>query len=268
LTVIFSSLHNGDIWTLSNIYGPCVETDISSFVDWFRSCDVNDSINWLFLGDFNFYRSVANRNRPGGNIADTLIFNDGIGHFGLIELPIKGRAFTWSNMQSDPLLEQLDWFFTSLNDTLDFPMTEVFPMAQITSNHVPCRVSVNTRIPKSKVFRFENFWAQHAGFLDTVQDSWIAPTHSFNSTRVISTKFKRLRHSLKHWSKNLSNLSLLISNCNNVILFLDGLENAIILFDLEANLRLLVKQQLKTLLHYKNLYWRKRFTNNKVKFGD
>jgi hypothetical protein len=171
LTVIFSSLHNGDIWTLSNIYGPCVEPDISSFVDWFRSCDVNDSINWLFLGDFNFYRSVANRNRPGGNIADTLIFNDAIGHLGLIELPIKGRAFTWSNMQSDPLLEQLDWFFTSPNDTLDFPMTEVFPMAQITSNFVPCRVSVNTRIPKSKVFRFENFWAQHAGFLDTVQDS-------------------------------------------------------------------------------------------------
>jgi hypothetical protein len=28
-----------------------------------------------------------------------------------------------------------------------------------------------------------------------------------------------------------------------------------------------VKHQLKTLLYYKNLYWRKRFTNNKVKFG-
>jgi hypothetical protein len=24
---------------------------------------------------------------------------------GLIELPLKGRAFTWSNMQNDPLLE-------------------------------------------------------------------------------------------------------------------------------------------------------------------
>jgi hypothetical protein len=30
----------------------------------------------------------------------------------------------------------------------------------------------------------------------------------------------------------------------------------------------MVKQQLKTLLHYKNFYWRKRLTNNKVKFGD
>jgi hypothetical protein len=98
LTVNFILLHNGDNWTLSNIYGPCVEPDRSNFVDWFRNCYVNDSINWLFLGDFNFYRSVANRNRPGGNVADTLIFNDAIGHLYLIDLRIKGRAFTWSNI--------------------------------------------------------------------------------------------------------------------------------------------------------------------------
>jgi hypothetical protein len=156
-----------------------------------------------FLGDFTFYRSVANRNRPGGNIADTLIFNDAIGHLGLIELPIKGRAFTWSNMQSNPLLEQLDWFFTSPNWTLDFPMTEVFPMAQITSDHVPCRVSVNTRIPKANISRFENFWAQHEGFIDTVQDSWMAPTHSLDSSRIISFKFKRLRQSLRPEQKSI-----------------------------------------------------------------
>jgi hypothetical protein len=105
VTVNFFSLHNGDNWTLSNICGPCVEPDRSIFVVWFTNCDVNDSINWLFLGDFNFYRSVVNRNKSGRNIADTLIFNDAIGHLGLIELPIKGRAFTCCNMQLDPLLE-------------------------------------------------------------------------------------------------------------------------------------------------------------------
>jgi hypothetical protein len=54
LTVNFISLHNGYNWTLSNIYGPCVEPDRSNFVDRFRNCDVNDSINLLFLGDFKF----------------------------------------------------------------------------------------------------------------------------------------------------------------------------------------------------------------------
>ena len=51
----------------------------------------------------------------GGDINDMLIFNEIIGHLGLRELPIKGRSYTWSNMQDNPLLEQLDWFFTSAN---------------------------------------------------------------------------------------------------------------------------------------------------------
>jgi len=57
----------------------------------------------FFLGDFNFYRSLENKNRSGGNLNDTLIFNDAIRYLGLIELPLKGRTYTWSNMQVDPL---------------------------------------------------------------------------------------------------------------------------------------------------------------------
>jgi hypothetical protein len=82
-------------------------------------------VNWLFLGDFNFYG-----NKPGNNLDDTLVFNDLIDHLGLIELPLKGCTYTWSNMQQDPLLEQLDWFFTSVNWTLDFSNTMVLPMAK------------------------------------------------------------------------------------------------------------------------------------------
>jgi hypothetical protein len=81
-------------------------------------------------------------------------------------------------------------------------------------------------------------------------------------------KFKGLRGVLKNWSKGLSNLSLLIENCNKVILFLDNLEDMRQLFNPECNLRILVKRQLCTLLRYKNEYWKKRYTVNRIKFGD
>jgi hypothetical protein len=108
MTVSFTSTHNYDVWKLTTDYGPCDEPARSEFVNWFRGHDIQDSENWTFLGDFNFYRSLSNRNRSGGNLADTFIFNDVIGHLGLVELPLKAHAFTWSNMQSEPLLEQLD----------------------------------------------------------------------------------------------------------------------------------------------------------------
>jgi hypothetical protein len=89
-------------------YPTSYNLDGNLFIEWFRNCDVNDSINWLFLVDFNIYRSLEYITRSGGNVADMLILNDAIGNLGLTEQPIKGRAFTWSNMQLDPLLEQLD----------------------------------------------------------------------------------------------------------------------------------------------------------------
>jgi hypothetical protein len=43
------------------------------------------------------------------------LFNEVIGHLGLLELQLKGRKYTWSNKQNAPILEKLDWFFTSYN---------------------------------------------------------------------------------------------------------------------------------------------------------
>jgi hypothetical protein len=37
-----------------------------------------------------------------------LVFNNIISHLGPMELPIKGRSYTWNNMQDSPLLEQVD----------------------------------------------------------------------------------------------------------------------------------------------------------------
>jgi exonuclease III len=90
ITVSFHSMHNSETWKLTTIYGPCDEPERTEFINWFRGHEIDEDENWIFLGDFNFYRSLNNRNRPGGNIGDTLIFNDAIGHLGLVELPLKG----------------------------------------------------------------------------------------------------------------------------------------------------------------------------------
>lgn len=127
ITIEFTSRHNAEVWKLSTVYGPCNEPYRSNFITWFRGHSFSDTDNWIFLGDFNFYQSTDDRNRPGGNVQDTLVFNEAIGHLGLVELPLKGRSYTWSNMQVDPLLEQLDWFFTLVNWTISYPNTQVLP---------------------------------------------------------------------------------------------------------------------------------------------
>lgn len=106
--VNFKSLQTAKSWSLINIYGPCNEPDRSIFTSWLFDLQIDDDEDWLIVGDFNYIRSPDNRNKPGGNANDMLTFNDFIHSQSLVELPIKGRMFTWSNMQNNPLLEQLD----------------------------------------------------------------------------------------------------------------------------------------------------------------
>lgn len=94
-----------DSWMLVVVYGPCRQPERDCFVSWLDSFNFDDDDLWLLIRDFNFYRSMDNRNKSGGSFIDTLIFNNIISNLGLIELPLKGRSFTWSNMQDSPLPE-------------------------------------------------------------------------------------------------------------------------------------------------------------------
>ncbi|XP_020168394.1 uncharacterized protein [Aegilops tauschii subsp. strangulata] len=147
-----------------------------------------------------------------------------------MELPVKGRTYTWSNMQDDPLLEQLDWFFSSTCWTTSFPNTMILPLGKPVSDHIPCVVAIESKIPKSKLFRFENFWVNHEGFSNVVVASWSKPCHAQNSAAIICKKLKTLRYDLKRWSTGISKLKNMIQNSN------------------------------ETLLKYQNEYWRKRCT--------
>ena len=98
IVISFKSVHNGDNWYLVNVYGPCQGVLRDEFVSWLYNLNVEPEQNWLLPGDFNFIRSLDNRNLPGRDVNDIFIFNEIIGHLGLFELPLKGGRFTWSNM--------------------------------------------------------------------------------------------------------------------------------------------------------------------------
>lgn len=54
-------------------------------------------VDWIILGDFNLYCSPKDTNRDGADYAEMFLFNEGISALGLIELPLIGKRFTWSN---------------------------------------------------------------------------------------------------------------------------------------------------------------------------
>lgn len=177
ISVDFTCLTSNRQWTLTNIYGPRTHAKKLQFITWLNDIDMPDECNWIALGHFNFLRSPDDKNKPGGNINDMLMFNEAISNLGLVELPLKGRNYPWSNMRDDPLLVKLDWCFTSFNWTLEFPDSEALPLAKTTSDHVPYVIKVGTNIPRPQIFRFENHWMDRPGFEELIKNIWYQPSH-------------------------------------------------------------------------------------------
>ena len=203
LTVDIRSLHNNAKWLLTNIYGPCTDDGKQSFVEWMKNIVMPEEIDWLMVGYFNLMRSPDNRSKPGGDVTHMLMFNEGISALGLVELPLLGQQFTLSNKQFEPLLERLDWFFTSNSWTFSYPHTTVSSMLMEISDHTPCVVNNSTNIPKGKIFCFENYWMEHEVFMDVVCHGWSIPTMQTDAAKIISAKFKNLRRVLRVWQAQL-----------------------------------------------------------------
>jgi hypothetical protein len=109
-----------------------------------------------------------------------LLLNDIISHLDLIEVHLKNRAYSWSNIQVNCLLEKLDWVFTSSNWTMIFPNTKACALSHATSDHVPYVTQMETMMHKSNLFRFENFWISFLDILPTMEFFWSIPLHRGN----------------------------------------------------------------------------------------
>lgn len=151
-------MHSSETWTLTCVYGPCENPERNHFVTWLQNLQIQDNDNWLIIGVLLGTSTSFAQPKIVTCQEGTLM----ISSFLMVLLVIlvwwschsKGRLFTWSNMQEIPLLEQLDWFFTSVNWTITYPNT-VKSLTRNISYHVPCVISIQTMIPKAEVFVFK-----------------------------------------------------------------------------------------------------------------
>lgn len=268
LTIKVSCNYDQSTFHITNVYRPAHASGKMPFVTWLMNLDTTDFDDWILVGDFNLYRSSDDRNKPGGDYSEMQLFNGLISDLDLIDIPFCGRRYTWSNMQTDPLLIKLDWVLTSSAWGLSYPATTVQPLSRNVSDHIPFCTNIGSKIPKESGFRFENFWVDQPDFLETVELHWNSSPFFANAAKTLSAKFKQVRTCLRQWSKKLSNLNKLIHNSNWVLLLLDGIEDQRPLDALEVSFRTLVKGHLATLLESKRKYWKQRNTIRWVILGD
>jgi endonuclease/exonuclease/phosphatase family metal-dependent hydrolase len=99
----------------------------------------------MITGYFNMTGRASNKNKPEGFNKWSILFNSVISQGGVMEIPLSGRRYTWSNNQEDPTFELLDRVLVSPTWDKIFPLVTVTTLARDLSDHMPFLISTEHR---------------------------------------------------------------------------------------------------------------------------
>lgn len=169
LKVDFYSKRDNLLWRYTTIYGPNARTLKQDFWDELRSCLDSQEIPWIICGDFNAIFDLGDKSGGPPNLEDIRDANAFLHDLHLLEPPMKGRRFSWTNGQAEPTWVKLDRFI--VNGTCANLFTKMIQnsLSRLGSDHVPIRLEVGYHCSKPRPFRYERAWSRVEGFHDLVK---------------------------------------------------------------------------------------------------
>ena len=104
----FMSVADGFIWGVANVYGPNDDSSRGGFCGFLSNILRQWPIPWCVGGDFNMIRFPQER-KGGGVISSGMErFFDFIRDNELIDFPLVGSRYTWSNNQERLAMSGID----------------------------------------------------------------------------------------------------------------------------------------------------------------
>ena len=125
-------------------------------------------------------------------------FTDFISSNGLMDIPMAGGRYTWSNNNSR---SRLDRFLFSLNVEEHFAMVTQWRLPRLCSDHFPILLKCGATPYGRSPFRFENMWLKSEGFHEKVKRWWESYVFQGSPSFVLVCKLRALKQDLKIWNE-------------------------------------------------------------------
>ncbi|GMI75114.1 hypothetical protein HRI_001180700 [Hibiscus trionum] len=185
---------------LINTYGPSVDAEKEGFLSELLHHLSQWQIPWCLGGDFNLF--LDEEEKIGFTINKTMIsmFRSFVFEAGLIDLPLSGGKFTWSNSREIPTFVRLDRFLISTSFNLEFPQIVQNLLDKSLSDHNAIHLSVEKVDWGPKPFRVFNSWFLEKDFEKTVVNA-LSNQKRRNKATKIGGLIKGTKEAIKGWSK-------------------------------------------------------------------
>ncbi|XP_028081433.1 uncharacterized protein LOC114282869 [Camellia sinensis] len=157
---------------------------------------------WCVGGDFNEIRRISERKGCSRMDRGMREFNAMIDQLELVDLPMFGRNFTWSNSQDGERWSRLDRFLLNTDWVCNFNF-KLWGIPRRFSDHSPILLLEDERDWGFRPFKFINAWLLYPGFMKVVQKCWAETMLDSWAGFKCLYKLKALKATLKQWNNEV-----------------------------------------------------------------
>lgn len=202
-SVMLTNKVTGFSFKLIVVYGSPYEEGKQSFIDELHSVMGAWQGPILIGGDFNLVRSTVDKSNGIVNFRWVDAFNEWISKWGLIEIDLRNRKYTWTNNQENLIMARIDRVFMSTDFEKVFPLARVKALDRIPSDHNPLLVDFgDNQFYGKKRFRFGKWWLQEENFRNVVQKAWTTPCQETSSLNRWQVRVRNFRKMVRGWAAN------------------------------------------------------------------
>ncbi|KAH7684024.1 RNA-directed DNA polymerase protein [Dioscorea alata] len=269
ITLEFTNQSDNTIWACTGVYGPSSRPLKDDFRNELRTIGNLHSLPWVICGDFNLQFTSNDKNKGDLHAREIVTSQNLLNDLNLVDPPLHGRRFTWSNGQADSTWVRLDRFLYSHNWTQLFPRSIQSALPRIGSNHSPICLDFGNHLFRPRIFHLDKSWYSNPQLENLIQDWWSAPNLFGCGAFILSKKLLLLKRNLRSWAKeNITSLNILKLNLLDELNSLDTANECRDLTAVESDRLSLIRSELSNKLKQEEIYWKQRSRITWLKEGD
>ncbi|GJZ97390.1 RNA-directed DNA polymerase, eukaryota, reverse transcriptase zinc-binding domain protein [Tanacetum coccineum] len=171
---------------------------------------------WLLMGDFNVTLNMDEHSAGGSKISGDMIeFRECINDIEVEDSNYSGLFYTWIKSPSKPdtsILKKFDRVMFNAEFINKYGDAHARFHPFLTSDHSPVVLHIpNSLDKKKKSFKFSNFIADKAEFLEVVRNDWRCDCEGYNMYKLVK-KMKRMKIPLNNLAWKNGNLFQNVKN--------------------------------------------------------
>ncbi|KAK0599556.1 hypothetical protein LWI29_006326 [Acer saccharum] len=184
---------------LCNVYAPVVEKDRRDIWGFILQVQQSLSIPWCIGGDFNTVLNEAERKGGEFNKWSAAAFNNFMLQAKVIDIPLRGGDFTWSNNRVGGSWTRLDRFLVSPIILSWFSNFEQIRLPRLISDHHAIGLGAVRAYWGPRPFRFSNCWLEEKSLMEDINKEWVENKIIGSSSSILLFKLRGAKRKIKRW---------------------------------------------------------------------